>query len=750
MDRRDFLRGVLAGSVATSAAAKPHLGSKSISPASQAIDPLAEQVTIYRDEFGVPHIVGETEEATFFGYGYAQAQDHLEKMMAHYLDAQGRLAEIRGFDALGQGYLHYVGPPDSDEYRWDGDYLQRLLRTKKGVVENKGKIDPQTYVVLRGFARGVNAYIEEHRGKIPRWIEPITPEDVEAEERSHYFRFYSVNEALIKLTNLPRVFPNLGSDQFAIAPQRSTNGHVIHFEETHMPWANRFQNYEAHLITPGKLYAGGISWFGSPFFLDGFNDRITWSATWNFPNIADVYEEKLNPQNPLQYLYEGEWKSIQVENETFKIKGPSGLETITLPCYYTHHGPIVKTDRAAHRAYSIKLPNFDGVNYSTGMYRLMKSQNLEDFKSIFAEHLIPRWNYLYSDKSTIYWVDNAAVAVRAPGYDWREPVPGWTKETEWGPYFPLEKMPQLLNPPSGFIQNCNNPPWLSTVNSGLDPLEPAPYYQMEKPQPYETDENLNPRGERLLKLLSQNKTFTVDDIKNMVFDSYVVAADVIVPLLVQAYSSPANPFRDSQMEHAIEVLKAWSRYSAEDSIAQTYLQFWGRAYEDLFSHEKFSRFIDHGRYGIRIDSAEEQAMALRALREAINRIQADFGKADVPWGQVNLVVRGGEFPMDGAAAMFDVLHPDSGEEQDDGRIHDNDGWGHILVVVESDPKEIWSLLPYGESEDPRSLHYNDLAKLHSKKTVKRFWFTPGDIRSHAESVWGDKRRIDRLIGGSPA
>jgi acyl-homoserine lactone acylase PvdQ len=340
--------------------------------------------------------------------------------------------------------------------------------------------------------------------------------------------------------------------------------------------------------------------------------------------------------------------------------------------------------------------------------------------------------------------------VRAPGYDWREPVPGWTKETEWGPYFPLEKMPQLLNPPSGFIQNCNNPPWLSTVNSGLDPLEPAPYYQMEKPQPYETDENLNPRGERLLKLLSQNKTFTVDDIKNMVFDSYVVAADVIVPLLVQAYSSPANPFRDRQMEHAIEVLKAWSRYSAEDSIAQTYLQFWGRAYEDLFSHEKFSRFIDHGRYGIRIDSAEEQAMALRALREAINRIQADFGKADVPWGQVNLVVRGGEFPMDGAAAMFDVLHPDSGEEQDDGRIHDNDGWGHILVVVESDPKEIWSLLPYGESEDPRSLHYNDLAKLHSKKTVKRFWFTPGDIRSHAESVWGDKRRIDRLIGGSPA
>src|ERR1700693_4656124 len=64
-------------------------------------DSLAGQVTIYRDEYGVPHIVGETEEATFFGYGYAQAQDHLEKMMLQYRDAQGRRAEVQGFAALG-------------------------------------------------------------------------------------------------------------------------------------------------------------------------------------------------------------------------------------------------------------------------------------------------------------------------------------------------------------------------------------------------------------------------------------------------------------------------------------------------------------------------------------------------------------------------------------------------------------------------------------------------------------------------
>ena len=90
-------------------------------------DSLAGQVTIYRDEYGVPHIVGETEEATFFGYGYAQAEDHLERMMLQYRDAQGRRAEVVGFEALGDGYLHFI----PYEYRWDGDYLQRLLRTKQ-------------------------------------------------------------------------------------------------------------------------------------------------------------------------------------------------------------------------------------------------------------------------------------------------------------------------------------------------------------------------------------------------------------------------------------------------------------------------------------------------------------------------------------------------------------------------------------------------------------------------------------------
>jgi acyl-homoserine lactone acylase PvdQ len=693
-------------------------------------DPLEAQVTIYRDEYGVPHIVGDTEPATFFGYGYAQAQDHLERMMIQYRDAQGRRAEVLGFPALGAGYLRFI----PYEYRWDGDYLQRLLRTKKAVVENRARIE--IYPVLDGFARGVNAFIAEHRARIPAWIDGITAEDVEALERSHYFRFYSIHDALTKLKPPAFDFPYLGSNHWAIARERSAAGRIIHVEHTHMPWVNRFQNYEAHLIAPGKLNAAGISWFGSPFFLDGFNRDITWSATWNDPNIADIYEEKLHPSEG-KYLYDGALREIRTEYESFHIQGPKGMETVTLPLYYTHHGPIVSIDRATNRAYSAKLPNFDGVNYSAGLYGLMTAPSLAQFQAVVARQLMPRWNLLVTDARNIYWVHNASVAQRPDGYDWTKPVPGWTSATEWGPYLPFKSYPQVLNPAAGFVQNCNNPPWTVTKNSGLRPLDPAPYYLKSQPRPDAGEEALNTRGERLFQVLSQDRKFTLEEMIDLALDTYVMAADAAVPLLVRAVQThrPA----DARLHRVVEALEKWDRRSAKDSVEYTWFHFWGQAYPS----DKLARFNSRARNRIDIGSAEEQRQALDALSEALARIEKRFGRTEVPWGEVNVVVRGGTFPL-GGTGSFGVLHPDAGVEQDDGRIHCNDGWGHLLVVMEGEPKQVWSLLPYGQSEDPSSPHYNDQAKLHSSRRLKRFWFTKAEILDHARPVWGDPDRLKRL------
>ena len=711
-------------------------------PSAWSADPLARLVTIYRDNFGVPHIVGETEQAVFFGYGYAQSQDHLERMMLQYRDAQGRRAEVLGKAALGKR-LEFT----DHDFRWGGDYLQRLLHAKRDVVENKDNIDPNTYEVLSAFARGVNEYISEHRSQIPGWIDSITPEDIEALERSDYLRFYSTHDALQKIQQKAYKFPQFGSNQWAISPFRSANGRVIHVESTHMPWDNRFQNYEAHLIVPGKLNVGGISWFGSPFFLDGFNDRITWSATWNRPNISDVYIEKINPDGSMQYLFEGKWNPIRIERETLSVRTAAGMEKITLPLYYTHHGPIVQFDRMASTAYSIKLPNAHGVNYSTGMYLLMKARNLYEFQAALSRQLIPRWNFLFSDAKNIFWVHNAVIARRSGGYDWTKPVPGWTRATEWGPNLPFSDNPQLLNPPTGFLQNCNNPPWLATKNSGLNPLAPAPYYLQVTANSDDGEEDLNMRGERVFQVLSGNTKFSFSDMKSLALDTYVLSADVIIPLLDRAYTGGFSfwPWhRDPRVSRALELLHSWDRRSAANSVAFTYLYFWGKAYEDLYSSGRFGRFNQYTRRNIKIDSWLEQYRARRALEKALERMQKLFGNTEVPWGKVNVTIRSGTFPMDGTG-LYDVLHPDGGPEQSNGQIFDNDGWGHAMIVMEGEPKEIWSLLPYGESEDPSSPHYNDQTKLHSRRELKQFWFSPQQIMDHTESVWGDRDRLGRLF-----
>jgi acyl-homoserine lactone acylase PvdQ len=265
-------------------------------------------------------------------------------------------------------------------------------------------------------------------------------------------------------------------------------------------------------------------------------------------------------------------------------------------------------------------------------------------------------------------------------------------------------------------------------------------------KPEISQEDLNPRGERLLKVLAQDKKFTLDEMKALAYDTYVVPADVIVPLLDRALRKQPREVGDPGIAPAVETLKSWDRRSAPDSAAETYLYFWAQAYRGLFSPARLGRFLAYSRWRIDLDSPEEQAMALKALGEGIQRIRKDFGKAEVPWGKVNILERGGTFPMDGTG-VFDVLHPDDGPQAEDGTIHCDDGWGHLLVVEEGSPKQAWSLLPYGESEDPSSPHFNDMARLHSQRKMKQLWLTPEEILAHTESVWGDKERLKKYARG---
>jgi acyl-homoserine lactone acylase PvdQ len=247
----------------------------------------------------------------------------------------------------------------------------------------------------------------------------------------------------------------------------------------------------------------------------------------------------------------------------------------------------------------------------------------------------------------------------------------------------------------------------------------------------------------MFHVLSGNAKFSLNDMKSLAFDTYVMPADTIIPLLDEAYTGVFSFGRDQRASRALDLLHSWDHSSAASSVAFTYLYFWGKAYESLFPGA-FDRFTRYDRRNINIYSWLERYRARRAFGAALDQIEKLFGRTEVPWGEINVTVRGGIFPMDGNG-LYDVLHPDEGVPQRKGRIFDNDGWGYVMITMEGKPKEIWTLLPYGESEDPSSPHFNDQTGLHSRRELKQFWFSPQQIRNHCESVWGDPKRLPRLL-----
>ena len=169
--------------------------------------------------------------------------------------------------------------------------------------------------------------------------------------------------------------------------------------------------------------------------------------------------------------------------------------------------------------------------------------------------------------------------------------------------------------------------------------------------------------------------------------------------------------------------------------------------QNITSQEKIDQWFEIKTRGLN-DLAKAQLKqrwgTMQKVLSSLDRLEKNFGKTEVPWGDIHVVNRGERFPL-GGNWTFENLHPDYGPEMENGEIHCDDGWGHVLVVVEGDRKEIWSLLPYGQSQHPDSPHYNDQARLHSERELKRFWFYPEEIREHTESVRGEEGRIETML-----
>jgi acyl-homoserine-lactone acylase len=665
-----------------------------------------EEVTLYRDNFGIPNIFATTDEGAVFGMGYAQAEDRLEELLKQYRRCEGTMAEVFGPEHLRD------------------DFRQRLWRHRAVAEANYPQLPAKVRSILEAYQAGIKQYMKDHPKEVPSWAPELHPWQVIALSR-YIIWGWPEGDARRDLRNAGvelDPIPYRGSNQWVVAPSRTADGYALALIDPHLSWYGPFRFYEARLYG-GELQMSGMAIPGLPLSALGHNRYCSVAMTTGGPDAADVYEEELNPDNPRQYKYDGKWRDVTVRTEVLKVKDGGKVVEKKVEIESTHHGPIVA--RKAGKAFAMKLPYADEFRLPEQSYAMATARNLAEMKKALGLLQLMEQNVMVATvDGDIFYVRNGRVPIRPKGFDWTRPVPGNTSASEWRGIHPLEDLLQSHNPWQGYMQNNNTSP---ENMMKFSPLMPQRY--AERPYLYNADNPLHQRAAMTLEQLHANTRVTVDDAIAMALSTQVYNADLWQARLATArekakLSDPAAKL--------CELIIRWNRRADADSTGAVAYRYWKEQLgEKVLLADRAGRTPP-------AEISNEQLIA--ALETGAAKLEKDWGRLEVKWGEVYRVGREGgrgTWPVGGgsvpglATPRAISFPPAEGPKTLVGR----GGQTSTQVVQLSKPPRSWTLLPLGESDRPDSKHFDDQAeKLFSPGKMKPTYFlNKEELLKHVES-----------------
>jgi len=649
-------------------------------------------VRILRDTWGTPHVFGRTDPDVAYGLAWAHAEDDFQTIQGALLAARGRLAT-----ALGR-----AGAPN--------DYMVQLLRIPD-VVEAGYERDlaPETRALCEAYADGINHYAALHPDQAMASLYPARGRDLVAGFVHKTPLFFGLDRVLRGLLDpasspVPPATPT-GSNTFAVAPSRSADGFTRLAINSHQPWSGPVAWYEAHLHSETGWDAVGGVFPGAPVILHGHNRNLGWAHTVNQPDLIDVYALEMNPADPNQYKLDGAWRALEVRTAAIEVKVLGPLHwTAHREVLWSVYGPVVRGPRGV---FAIRIAGYGDVRHIEQWYRMNKASRFDEWIGAMRMNALPMFNVGYADREGhVYYVYNARLPRRAEGYDWGGIVPGNTSRTLWTESLPFDRLPQVKDPPSGFVQNCNSSPFQTTVGPGNpDPTSFAPSLGIET--------RMTNRALRALELLGGDDQITRDEFDRYKFDVTYSASSIVAAGLRRLLAAPAPA--DALTRQALELLRGWDRRATGDSRAMAL------ALLALLPADE-------------PEATEAPTPVLvQRLSAAARLLQDRFGRIDVPWQDV-LRLRHGTVDL-GLSGGPDLLHAVYGRPGQDGRIAGVAGDSYILLVEWDAQGRVSSrsIQPYGSATlDARSPHYADQAPLFVAGRLKPVWMEEAEIRAHLE------------------
>ncbi len=662
---------------------------------------LAESVTIYRDDYGVPHIFGPTDASVVFGAAYARAEDEFDYMEQAVIKLLGRASEVSGEDWLA----------------WD--VFMRRLEIERHSRQEYLDAPAHIQALCEAFANGLNYFLETHPGVTPKLIARFEPWHALVGYR--LFHVSGVGGATLEQIGEAGVLDPftgyLASTMWAIGPEKTASGAPMLFINPHIPLD---APYEMSLHSDEGLNIAGQTAYGIGVLpISGHNGEAGWSITANEPDINDVYEERFVSEDSGEYRYGDRTLRAEQWRETISVKTDQGLEERTYDFERTIHGPVFEAPDDKRMA--LKIAKIAEGGALEQFYDMARAKNLADFKRAIAPMDVTYNNFVYAGRDGhIFYVYGGAIPKRDAQFDWTQPVDGGDPATDWQGFFALDELPQVENPASGYLQNSNSAPFATTDGADNPDRDAFPAY-MFRP------EGDTPIARRSRALLGAAQNVTFDQWSDFAFDTYLPTAGYELNALNAEWSAfkAEHPGEAARLEEPLAQLNDWDRRAAADSVATSLYVLMFHLESEAGAYPTVARLAQA------IDILEGLTGSWRTEYGALNRLQrldpatgASYGH-----GAPSLPSPGLPFYM-GAIFTFNTTTPDGSAQS-----YGNHGHSYIGVVEFGDTVKARSVMAFGQSRDPASPHYDDQSALYVNGQFKPAWFHRAEIEANAARVY---------------
>ena len=702
----------------------------------------ADDITIIRDDWGVPHIYGKTDADAVFGLMYAQAEDDFNRVETNFINSQGRLAEAEG---------------EAEIWR---DLRMKLFIDPADLKAKYNEAPPWLKALMDAWAAGLNFYLATHPDVKPRVITKFEPwmalsfsegsigGDIERVNLRELEAFYSPS-LVSKQTSSGATAPErpsaaeaggveplvepTGSNGMAIGPINTASGKA---ELLINPHTSFFFREEAQMVSEEGLNAYGALTWGQFFIYQGFNEKAGWMHTSSSVDNIDEYLETITKKADGSYTYRvgAEERPLVAKKITVPYKSANGLATREFTTYRTHRGPIVR--QADGKWVSVRLME-EPLKALMQSYSRTKAHNLAEYKKVMELHTNSSNNTLFADADgNIAYFHSNFIPKRDARFDWTKPVDGADPATEWNGVLSFDETPNVVNPPNGWVYNTNNYPFSAAgAHSPKQSDFPA----------YVDSGSENPRGVHAIRVLDGTKNFTLDSLIEAAYDRYMPEFELQIPLLIKAYTAPgANPLK-ARVADPIASLKEWDYRWSAASVPTSVAIFYG---EDLWQRvTPEARKANLSVYEYMRTRATNQ-QRLESLAAAVAKLEADFGKWQTPWGDINRFQRN-----DGSIVQqFDDNKPSTpvmfasarwgslasfGARAYPGtkKWYGTSGNSFVAVVEFGAQVKAKAVTAGGLNSVPGSKHFNDQADRYATGNLRDVYFYRAQLDGHTEKTY---------------